>query len=217
MKIERFPNGALDVNTYLVYSEITKKSLVIDPSYEIEPVISRISELGLRVVYIINTHGHVDHIAGNARMKEATGAKILVHKITAPALISPNANLSSMLPPIIKSPPADKLVIDGDEIRIDDDIALKVLHTPGHCPGHICLRYSGGVFTGDVLFAGSIGRTDFPSCDIYQMRDSLRRLNNEIPDDFDILPGHSNTSKHSIEKQKNYLYKRMIQGDLNDL
>lgn len=213
MKIERYPNGMLEANTYLAYSDM-KNAVVIDPSYEVHPVLRRIEELGLNCVYIINTHGHADHISGNSVIKNATSAEILIHENAKDALINPRSNLSISLPPIVESPPADKVLSDNEEILVDEDLKLKVLFTPGHCPGHICLLCEDNAFSGDLLFAGSIGRTDFPNCDIYQMRDSLRRINKEIPDDFNILPGHNETSIHLKEKESNYLYKRMIMGDI---
>jgi hydroxyacylglutathione hydrolase len=208
MKIERYPNGPLDVNTYLVYSEDTGFAVVIDPSYEVKSVIDRVGEKGLQVEYIINTHSHIDHIAGNKIMHDKVGARIVSHTLARKHIENPSPSMINALPPIDDSPPVDIVVEDGELINVND-FQLIVVFTPGHCPGHICLKSDNALFVGDLLFAGSIGRTDFPNCNSHHMSDSLMRIWSSIPDSFEIFPGHGPPTKHSIEKESNYLYKRM--------
>ncbi|HOO96154.1 MAG TPA: MBL fold metallo-hydrolase [Caldisericia bacterium] len=215
MQIERVVNGHLEVNTYIVFCPGSKNGFVIDPSYEPEKVISKIDELGLNITHIINTHEHPDHIAGNEALKKHTNAKICIYRDIADALVDPNKNLSAMIPPVIVSPPADVLLTDGDVLKFESHLGpveFHVMYTPGHSMGHICLKFHRGVFTGDLLFFDSIGRTDFPGCDLYMMRDSLIRLSREIPPEFEVFPGHHETTTHKRELERNYLYKRMIRN-----
>lgn len=208
MRIERYPNGPLNVNTYLVYSQNSNKAMVIDPSYDVRLVIDRIDELELNVEYTINTHAHIDHIAGNKAMKDKTGGKLVSHSIAKKSIENPAPSMVIVLPPMEDSPPVEVVVEDGDSIQVDD-LSLNVVFTPGHCPGHICLIADRSVFVGDLIFAGSIGRTDFPNCNPHHMSDSLEKIWTTVPNDFDLLPGHGPISRHSIEKESNYLYRRM--------
>ncbi len=213
MDIERFiTNFEQQNNTYLAYCPGSKEAIVVDPSFEIDPVIDRINELSLKVRFIINTHSHFDHIAGNDAVKKATGAKLAIHSIEAGNLSDPEKNLSSAIPPIVTSEPADILLEEGQEIVMETHlgpVVFKVLWTPGHSPGHICLKFHRGIFTGDIIFDGSIGRTDLPGGNMKDMKNSLTRLWKELPDDFEILPGHAETSTVASQRHSNYLWEHM--------
>lgn len=209
MNIERFSTSMASNNTYLAYCPGAKVGIVVDPSYEIDAVLKRISELKLDIKYIFNTHRHCDHLAGNAAIKYATKAEIVVHEIDAPGLTDPQLNLSAMVPPIIQSPPANIIVKDNDKIVIETKMGpleFEVWHTPGHSPGHCCLKFHRGIFTGDLLFEGTVGRTDFPGCNPEDMKKSLMRLWDNIPETFEIFPGHNDTTTMAKEKQDNYLF-----------
>ncbi|MEJ2243792.1 MAG: MBL fold metallo-hydrolase [Candidatus Bathyarchaeota archaeon] len=147
MNVKCFKVGYLSTNCYVVSCEETKQAAIIDPGLETrteaQPILDYIKQNGLTTKYIINTHGHPDHISGNMIMKQATGALILIHE-----------NHSGRANP-------DKKLSDGDVINIGN-YKLVVLYTPGHTKSGISLLGDGLVFTGDTLFAGSIGRTDFP-------------------------------------------------------
>jgi len=195
MILKRLTVGALCTNCYIVSCAETKEAIIIDPGLDRESEAKRILEEinrdNLRVKFIVNTHGHPDHISGNKIIKEATGASILIHKYDAPLLRGSSVN----------SPPADKTLHDGDIIQAGK-VRLKVLHTPGHSQGSICLLGEKVVFTGDTLFAGSIGRTDLPASSDEAIQGSLKRLIT-LPDHLKVYPGHGPASTMGEEKKRN--------------
>ncbi|MFQ5584158.1 MAG: MBL fold metallo-hydrolase, partial [Calditrichia bacterium] len=130
--------GLFAVNNFLVYSEETSRAILIDACEDSHSILNKISELNLELVYLINTHGHGDHIAGNERIVKETGAKLMVHPVDRPYLSDPNLNLSVMLGGSLHSPEPHSLLNEGDVVELDD-IRLQVIHTPGHTPGHITL------------------------------------------------------------------------------
>ncbi|MDH7576396.1 MAG: MBL fold metallo-hydrolase [Bacillota bacterium] len=195
--------GPMLANCYLVWCEETKDALVIDPGGEGERILAEIKREQLQVKYIVNTHGHVDHIAANHKVKEGTGAKILVHAEDAPLLTSPNFNLSIYVGTPVKGPAADMLLCEGEEIVVGKQVRLSVLHTPGHTRGGICLNAGEAIFTGDTLFAGSIGRTDFPGGSYQDLLNSIK-TKILINDDHVLLyPGHGPTSTVGDERKSN--------------
>ena len=158
MFVKQMEVGRFAVFAYLVGSETTGDALVIDPAADVERLVKEAEKNKLRIKYIVNTHSHIDHVMGNKRMKELTGAKIVIHEAEAPYLSQQAAHLMNMFG-AEPSPPADITVRENDLITVGD-ISLKVIHTPGHSPGAICLYTDGLVFTGDTLFVGGVGRTD---------------------------------------------------------
>ena len=157
MFVKQIQVGQMAVFAYLVGDPITGDALVIDPADNVKGIISEAKKNNLRINYIVNTHGHVDHIGGNAEMQKATGAKIIVHEDDAIMLTSTPAMMLKMFG-AKASPPADILVKDGDIISTGN-VELKVIHTPGHSPGGISLYTPGYVFTGDTLFVEAVGRS----------------------------------------------------------
>ncbi|RLA98047.1 MAG: MBL fold metallo-hydrolase, partial [Deltaproteobacteria bacterium] len=156
--------GPLQTNCYLLGCERTRLAAVIDPGGDAEVIISTVEREDLNVLFIINTHGHFDHTAANKPLKEATGAELLIHKADAPFLARQAQKAASWGIYIDDSPPPDRYIEEGDLI-VFGDVTLEVLHTPGHSPGGVSLFTDKVVFVGDALFAGSIGRTDFPGGD----------------------------------------------------
>jgi len=196
--------GFLATNCYLVACGKTSESIVIDPGFkedESEKILEEISKKSMNVKYILNTHGHMDHISGNGIMKKATGAEILIHEDDASMLTEPRKNLSKSLGITVVSPPADRLIRDGDIIKVGS-LELKVIHTPGHSRGSISLysESEGVVFTGDTLFAGSIGRTDLPGSSFRDIMRSLREKLMTLPEETVAYPGHG--EKTTIGKEK---------------
>lgn len=188
MDIKCFKVGYLSTNCYVVSSNDTKQAAIIDPGLEsqteAEPILDYIKKNGLTVKYIINTHGHPDHISGNMLIKKATNASILIHE-----------NHTGRANP-------DKKLSDGDVITIGN-FKLVVLYTPGHTKSGISLLGDGVVFTGDTLFAGSVGRTDFPGGSFKELINSIKTKLVPLPDNFKIYPGHESFSTIGEEKKYN--------------
>jgi len=145
--------------------------------------------MGISIKIIVNTHGHVDHIGANGEVKQRTGAPILIHEDDAPLLTSTPALYFRMFGGK-PSPPADRTIQDGEIITVGE-VALQVLHTPGHSPGSVCLYADDMIFTGDTLFVGSVGRTDLPGGSWAQLHHSLTKKLAHLPDDTRVMPGHN--------------------------
>ena len=205
MILEMLILGTFYTNCYILGCSETRIGLIIDPGFdqktEAATVLRKLENHRLKVKYIVNTHGHTDHTAGNGVLKEATGAPILIHELDAPKLIDPSKNLSLLFGHHVTSPPADHTLKEGDLLRIGD-VQLKVLHTPGHSKGSIALLGKSEVFTGDTLFAGSVGRYDFPDASFKEIRNSLNRLM-LLPDPTKVYPGHGPTTTIGEERRSN--------------
>ena len=206
MILKMFTFGMFLTNCYVVGCEETKEAIVIDPGFdrdkEAEEVLGFIEQNGLHVKYIVNTHGHSDHIAGNGIIKKATGAPILIHEDDAIMLTPVAKTFSRVFGLHVTSPPADKTLHDGNVIQFGR-IKLVVLHTPGHSKGGISLLGEDFVFTGDTLFAGSIGRTDFPGASFEEIMQSIKTKLVTLPDHFKAYPGHGPVTTIGEEKKYN--------------
>lgn len=206
MDIEQVKVGFMDVFCYIISCPETKEALVVDPAGDEDHIVERIRDKGLTLKYIVNTHGHPDHTGGNARIKELTGAQIIMHEEDDKLFNSPEGHAHAAQMGFSPSPPADIHVKDNDEIVIGD-VKLKVIHTPGHSRGGICLYGDGNLFTGDTLFVGAIGRDDLPGGDYEAYMGSIHNKILTLPDDTIIWPGHdygmSPTSTIGREKMTN--------------
>ena len=202
MKIYKFTVGNFEVNNYLVHPQDSQKAMLIDAGEDVDPILAKIEKLDLELLYLVNTHGHGDHIAGNARLIEKTGAKLLVHELEVAYLSDPALNLSAYLGVEILSPPADRLLKETDEIQLDG-LTFTVLHTPGHSPGHISLVCEDHAFVGDVIFQGSVGRTDFPGSSGSALIESIRSKLYTLPDQTILYPGHGPNTRVDREKASN--------------
>jgi glyoxylase-like metal-dependent hydrolase (beta-lactamase superfamily II) len=190
-------------NCYIVGCDETQQVAVIDPGGDAPQLLAEIEQYAWKVQYIINTHGHIDHIGGNAAIKRATGAKILIHAADAERLINPNSSLALMAGGKFDSVPADQLLQDGDRIQIGNTVELKVIHTPGHTPGGICLQTGDIIFVGDTLFRDSVGRSDFPGGSHSQLIKSIKERLLTLPDDMVAYPGHGPATTIGYERQYN--------------
>ncbi|MCW4020722.1 MAG: MBL fold metallo-hydrolase [Candidatus Bathyarchaeota archaeon] len=193
MLVKSWAVGLLDTNCYLVACKKSSEAIVIDPGFakdESRKILKEISKRGLKVKYIVNTHGHGDHIGGNDTLRKATGAEILIHQ-----------NDASMLTAC--SPPADRLLDDGDIVKAGS-LRLEVIHTPGHTGGSVSLycESGGAVFTGDTLFAGSIGKTGSDAA-FKAIMQSLRGRLMKLPDQTVAYPGHGEKTTIRTERTEN--------------
>jgi glyoxylase-like metal-dependent hydrolase (beta-lactamase superfamily II) len=194
--------GPLMANCFIFGCEETREAVVIDPGGDADRILFALADSKLKVKYIINTHGHFDHVAANGKIKDATGADILIHPLDASMLGSLSTNAAIFGISVENSPPCDQTIEEGDTVSFGK-ITLKVLHTPGHTPGGISLYTDNIVFVGDTLFAGSIGRTDFPGGDFNTLISSIRTKLFKMDDDVRVLTGHGPETSIGSEKRFN--------------
>ena len=202
MIVERLVVGMLQSNCYLVGCEHTKEGLIVDPGGDGPAILDRVKELGLSIKYIVNTHGHIDHIAANRPVKEGTGAPIAIHELDAEWLVTDQGAYARMLGVQAPGPPADVLLHEGDEISFGEE-ALEVIHTPGHSQGGISLLGDGVVFCGDTLFAMGVGRVDLPGGSWEVLMDSIKTRLFTLPDETTVYTGHGPTTTIGREKRLN--------------
>ncbi|RLI30142.1 MAG: MBL fold metallo-hydrolase [Candidatus Hecatellales archaeon] len=202
MKVRTLVVGPIATNCYIIYCEETGKALILDPGGEGNLILKAVEELNVEVEYIVNSHGHYDHIAANGELKEALNVPLLIHREDSEALVEPELNLSVLFGLHYRSPKADKLLEEGDELKVGK-FKLKVLHTPGHTPGSICLLGEKEIFTGDTLFAGSVGRTDLPGGSFQKLAYSLKHRIAALPDWLKVYPGHGPATMLGYEKESN--------------
>ncbi len=182
--------GVMDVFCYIVWDPETKEAVIIDPAGDFDKLSEIIKEKGLSVKYIINTHAHSDHNAENLRLKELTGAPIVIHKLEDsfskdPLCIEWNKKMG-FDPPA----PADILIEDGSELKLKN-FTVKFIHTPGHTPGSCCILIENNLFTGDTLFVGDVGRTDLHGSSFNELIASLRKLIKTLDPETIVWPGHN--------------------------
>lgn len=205
LQVQQITVGSMGVCCYIVSCPETRKAAIIDPGGDVQRILAAVQAAGLKVEYIIATHGHPDHVCGNRALKEATGAEIIMHKADAEFFGRPEVNGYFAMLGLEASPPADVLVEDGDQIQIGEE-QLTVIHTPGHTPGGICLLNGLNLITGDTLFVGGLGRTDFPGGSQSELMDSIQKRLLVLPDDTVVWPGHAyggNRSTIGEEKRGN--------------
>ncbi|MEG0238338.1 MAG: MBL fold metallo-hydrolase [Clostridium sp.] len=202
MILQKIVENRMGENTYVVGDENTKKCFVVDPGASFIDIMNYVKKMNLIVEYIVLTHGHGDHITSVLNLKEKTNAKIVAHEAEKEIVMDKKKNLSASLPSATVEFDADMYVKDNDTLKVGD-LKLKFIHTPGHTPGSMCIKVDNKhMLTGDTLFAGSMGRTDFYGGDSGKMEKSLKRLKNQ-DDDIIIYPGHGPNSTLKIEKTTN--------------
>ena len=189
MIIRQIVVGSMSVCCYLAICKKTKKAVVIDPGGDEARILKALKDDGATVEFIINTHAHPDHDCGNGKIKDATNAPIVLHEDDAAYFAKPEVKQYFSSLGLPESPPADKKVKDGDVVTFGEE-SLKVIHTPGHTPGGICLYNGPNLFTGDSLFVGGVGRTDFPGGDTQMLMSSIKNKILTLPGDTVIWPGH---------------------------
>jgi glyoxylase-like metal-dependent hydrolase (beta-lactamase superfamily II) len=212
MLIETLQLGPVVTNCY-IFSPDNKRAVIIDPATDAEEILAHVRALELKLVAVVNTHGHLDHIGGNAALKAATGIPIMIGEQDAPYLgpgaealhrqdalvIGPEA-VALFQQHYAASPPADVLLREGDDVA---GAGLRVVDTPGHTAGGISLVGPGVVFTGDALFAGSIGRTDLCGGDEARLISALKAKVLTLPAEATVLPGHGPPTTVAAERAHN--------------
>jgi glyoxylase-like metal-dependent hydrolase (beta-lactamase superfamily II) len=202
MMIEKLEMGGMACNCYIVADEASKEAMIIDPGAGGSHILKRIEENALKVKLILLTHSHPDHIGALRELKESTGSPVAIHAAEAPGL--QRGRMFGGMSPFGSQPlpNPERLLKDGDTIEIGDT-RFTVLHTPGHTQGGICLLGDGVLFSGDTLFNFSIGRSDMPGGNGYQLMESIRTKLLTLPDDTVVLPGHGPQSTIGIERRAN--------------
>ena len=206
MQIDILQLGSYETNSHILRkSPEDTECLIIDTGLEPQPLVDFLKEHKLNPVAVILTHGHADHIFGISALKELwPNVKVCVHSLDANMLAEPKRNLSLLAGVVFKADPADYLIQDEEPLSFAG-IDLEVRHTPGHTPGSISLycRKENIIFTGDAIFAGSVGRTDFPGGDHKQLIDSIKTKIITLPDDTKVYPGHGPETTIGREKTTN--------------
>ncbi|HHT51147.1 MAG TPA: MBL fold metallo-hydrolase [Eubacteriaceae bacterium] len=200
MILEIIPVGLLAANCYIIGCEDTNEGVVIDPGENGEKILSKIEELGLNIKYIILTHGHFDHIGAVNEVKNNTNGLVAIHSLDKEMVEDEKRSGNNRRSVAIDSYNVD--LKDGDIITIGN-LDLKIIHTPGHSPGGICIYTEDTVFTGDTLFAGSIGRTDFYKGNMEELLFSIKNKLFTLPNDTKVYPGHGPSSTILEEKNTN--------------
>lgn len=201
MLIHRVVVGALAVNCYIIENPQNSQAVVIDPGAEFDKIMRCIEEQDLTVKAILLTHGHYDHIGAVDALKKATKAEVYVHEAEAAYLDDGQKNLSVMMGGKITAP-YDYVVKEGDQLQLAK-LDFEVIHTPGHTPGGTCYKMGDALFTGDTLFQGTMGRTDFPGGSYAELMASIKNKLKPLDDNIHVYPGHGADSTIGIEKQSN--------------
>lgn len=200
--VQQLSVGPLQENCFLVACQKTREAMVIDPGEEGARILSLAESNGLEIKKVVNTHGHFDHIGANKTVIEATGAELMMHEADLPQLQNARNHAQVYGLTVSASPDPDKFLNEGDTFSVGEH-SFSVFHVPGHSPGSICLLSDGHLFVGDVLFAGSIGRTDLPGGDFDALVEGIREKLFKLPAETIVHTGHGPDTTLGREKQMN--------------
>lgn len=202
MIIKTLVIGPFEVNNYLVIDEKTKKAVLIDAGGDYEATKTLVNELGVKIEYILNTHGHLDHVAGDYDIQTKEKAKVLLHKNDQFLVDSLKEHLSLYGMPEYEVPKIDQYIEDGQEVQIGE-MTFKVIHTPGHSLGSVCYFIDDTLFSGDTLFADCVGRTDLPGGSYEELEYSIKNKLFTLNENVKVYPGHGPVTTIKHEKVNN--------------
>ena len=204
MQILQLPLGPLQTNCYVLACENTMKAAVIDPAWDGRAIAATATQKGWEISHILLTHSHFDHVGGLAELKEETGAPIYIHPDATEMLQNASRSAAMWQLDVPEPPPADEMLGEGQVVTVGN-LALQVMYTPGHAPGHVCfyLPDHNVIFDGDVLFQGSIGRTDLPGGNYQALMQSIQDRLMVLPDETHVLSGHGPATTIGQERQTN--------------
>ena len=202
MAIIRYNLGPMDNNSYLIVDDATQEAAMVDPSFDSESLIPEIREAGYKLKYLLNTHAHFDHVIGNKVYAEEFGIPLALHRDDLKilhALLEQGKRYNIKVEP---SPEPDIFLEEGQDLMLGETM-IRVLNTPGHSPGSVTFLLDNVAIVGDVLFAGSVGRTDFPGCSSEALLHSIRTKLLILPDETQVLPGHGEATTIGHERTTN--------------
>ncbi len=203
LRIEEYQVGSIMTNCYFIINDTTKETIIVDPGGSVEMLMDQIKKLALIPTAVLLTHGHFDHAAGAAALKQAYGVCVYAHQDEKHTLENPDINLSTMMG-IGERYEADRYVREGDILSLAG-FELEVIHTPGHTRGGACyyMKEHKILISGDTLFCTSVGRTDFPEGSFSELIRSIKEKLMTLPDDVQVLPGHEGKTYIGYERDHN--------------
>ncbi|WP_413852599.1 MBL fold metallo-hydrolase [Candidatus Ruminimicrobium bovinum] len=201
-KIKNIVSGQFETNCWLVYDDITKAAVIIDPGQDGQIVIDTIKNLALQPELLINTHGHFDHILSDDIIRKKYNIPLAIHKNDIPFLSDVNKNASYLIgkPTVINNP---EIIFENEQNYKTSFCGYSLINTPGHTPGSVCILIENDLFSGDTLFAGSIGRTDFPDSSVSEMKKSLQKIK-QLDKKINVYPGHGCSTNIEKELSSNF-------------
>lgn len=200
--IQQLSVGPLQVNCFLIACQKTHEAVVVDPGEEGTRILHLAKSQGVEITTVVNTHGHFDHIGANQQVIDASGAELMLHAADLPLLQNARNHAEVYGLTVNPSPDPDKLLDQGDTFAVGE-LSFSVFHVPGHSPGSICILCEGHLFVGDVLFAGSVGRTDLPGGDFDALVEGVREKLFALPDETIVHPGHGPDTTIGRERKMN--------------
>lgn len=203
MNVLALTQGALGTSCYLVWSETSRQAVLVDCAGDASALLAEAEARGLAICLVLLTHGHIDHIDAVGDLLRGASTRVAIHALDAALLGDPMLSGAALFGFSQQAITPDLLLHEGESLSPDGtDLSLRVLHTPGHTPGSVCLLGDDALFSGDTLFAGGIGRTDLPGGDEVRMRESLSRLV-DLPGDLVVYPGHGPATTLAEERRHN--------------